>query len=224
MRSHIFSGKILLLCECYRFEFGWSIKCYTLADCLNAWGAANGCWFDRRCSHYVLCANLSLLFCHLAQPLHSILDPVSKAHIYTPTHVRVCLWVCACVYVATAAAAAYSESDTHFTLPARAHIVEMFGFHYHFHWMVCCCCCCCRLFWLPFATIETCVNRILTSIMLISSRVRKANGYLIICERAWWMFECLGFLLCFHKQWKHLKLLDDTEFDLMNLWIERESM
>lgn len=64
----------------------------------------------------------------------------------------------------------------------------MFWFSLAFSWKRWCCCC--WLLWLPFATIETCVNRILTSIMLISSRARKANGYLI----SQWVCVCMVFI------------------------------
>lgn len=143
-----------------------------------------------------VCANLSLVFCHLAQPLHIPFESPFQRHLPLHWHMR-----------------CQPGLDT------RAHSIPLseqekwLDFHYdfHFHWnaavavavVVAC------LFWLLFATIETCVNRILTSIMLISSRVRKANGYLMpstvcVCARM-----CLGFLFCFHKQRKHLKLLDE---------------
>lgn len=134
----------------------------------------------------LLCANLSLLFCHLAQPfsfhftrIHWIpfwqiaVRAVSSVSTYPLSLIHWSMFICAFWP---------PESDTCSIFHEL--LLRMFGFSLPFSWKSCwcwcwLCCCCCCLLWLLFATIETCVNRILTSIMLISSRVRKANGYLI---------------------------------------------
>lgn len=143
--------------------------------------------------HYIQRTDLLLLFCHFSSAIFILFHSQSiRFELLCGTH--------------TLTSFIYAFWPPPSLAGYLLHIpwFRMFWFSLAFSWKRWCCC---WLLWLPFETIETCVNRILTSIMLISNRARKANGYLILqwvrmhgIYSSMYVCVCvnLGFLFCFH--------------------------